>query len=530
MLKREYAVKRFYLKGNSSGKIYETSTEDGVHFTFNMPDEGVSIYTEVGIFKRLSYELIHCTSSNNQNIVFPGDEISFTLYPEEGGYEYCYVLSDDVTLNQDPENKNKYSFIMPDKNVLVKGVYLLHNHIHDGKTFFVWDQPDKVPAIDGSFALGADVTLEKSWIQKESFDVCLNGHTFSCKSAIQVDKQKALNIYDCSDSGSGKIVSAGSKLAINASSGTMNMYGGTITGFDTAIITSNGHINIFKGTVSTTGIVFSLGRYSSLTVGSESDSSPSSVFISGELEYRDGTKIKLNSGFYDERAYDDFGYYRGSLFPEGKGFIETSEYEGYSFTVGNTGPFKITIVSDGNGTVTSYPDSSAKTNETVTLTVSSDEGYELDSLTVKDKDRTPISVTDNKFTMPAKDVTVEANFKKITYNITYDLNGGTLHEGETNPTKYSVDSENITLINPSKEHNTFLGWTGTETPNPSTNITIPKGSTGDREYTANWETEKYLATFYAEDGTTILQSSKVPYGTVPSYTGSTPAKESTAQY
>ncbi|MBQ9814930.1 MAG: InlB B-repeat-containing protein, partial [Lachnospiraceae bacterium] len=56
--------------------------------------------------------------------------------------------------------------------------------------------------------------------------------------------------------------------------------------------------------------------------------------------------------------------------------------------------------------------------------------------------------------------------------------------------------------------------------------------TGNATYTAKWKTtvNEYTITFVDEDGTTVLQSGKVPYGTVPAYTGDEPTKEATAEY
>ena len=42
---------------------------------------------------------------------------------------------------------------------------------------------------------------------------------------------------------------------------------------------------------------------------------------------------------------------------------------------------------------------------------------------------------------------------------------------------------------------TFLGWTGTDAQLPEKNLTVPKGSAGDRKYTANWERNRYTVTF-----------------------------------
>ncbi|MBP5469037.1 MAG: InlB B-repeat-containing protein [Candidatus Riflebacteria bacterium] len=72
-----------------------------------------------------------------------------------------------------------------------------------------------------------------------------------------------------------------------------------------------------------------------------------------------------------------------------------------------------------------------------------------------------------------------------TYSITYELDGG--EPTGSNPTSYDENTDDISLSNPTKEGYTFTGWTGTDLDNPTTQVIIEKGSTGNREYTANWK-------------------------------------------
>ena len=72
----------------------------------------------------------------------------------------------------------------------------------------------------------------------------------------------------------------------------------------------------------------------------------------------------------------------------------------------------------------------------------------------------------------------------ITYEIVYDLGEGELTI--PNPTSYNVETETFSLNKPTKIGYTFLGWTGTNGDTPEKNLTIERGSTGDREYIANW--------------------------------------------
>ncbi len=84
------------------------------------------------------------------------------------------------------------------------------------------------------------------------------------------------------------------------------------------------------------------------------------------------------------------------------------------------------------------------------------------------------------------DHTIVANWEKHVYNITYDLAGGVLEPGKTNPSSYDIESDAFTLNNPTRAEYGFIGWTGPGLSEPTKNVTVSKGSTGDRKYTANW--------------------------------------------
>ena len=87
-------------------------------------------------------------------------------------------------------------------------------------------------------------------------------------------------------------------------------------------------------------------------------------------------------------------------------------------------------------------------------------------------------------TMPAKVMTVTAQWRINQYTISYNLNNGT---ATGNPDSYTVESDAITLNTPTRPGYTFTGWSGTGlTGENNLTVTIPKGSTGDRSYTAHW--------------------------------------------
>ena len=98
-------------------------------------------------------------------------------------------------------------------------------------------------------------------------------------------------------------------------------------------------------------------------------------------------------------------------------------------------------------------------------------------------------------TMPAESHIYTAIWERETYQITYDLNGGSMKSGEKNPTTYNVDTTVFKLKNPVRAGYTFTGWSGTKITGVSDNVSVKQGSTDNRTYKANWRENTYQITF-----------------------------------
>ncbi len=107
-----------------------------------------------------------------------------------------------------------------------------------------------------------------------------------------------------------------------------------------------------------------------------------------------------------------------------------------------------------------------------------------------------------------KVVTMYAQWKPIAYAITYNLNGGEV--ATENPATYTIETPNFTLMNPTREGYTFLGWTGTDLLDVTQAVTIVKGSIGDRTYTANWQLNEYKVTIAATVNGSVEASTLTP--------------------
>ena len=167
-----------------------------------------------------------------------------------------------------------------------------------------------------------------------------------------------------------------------------------------------------------------------------------------------------------------------------------------------------------------------KTNQKIQLSsyITTKDGYSFSSWTDSHgKVETSVTGKKSKNGMPANQ-TVYANWTIINYNISYNLDGGV---ATGNPDSYNIESSSFTLVNPTKEHYTFTGWTGTDLTDKTITVTVPTGSFGDRVYTANFEINKYTLTFNTNGGSSI-KSEEFDYNTevdlanyVPTKTGYT---------
>ena len=119
---------------------------------------------------------------------------------------------------------------------------------------------------------------------------------------------------------------------------------------------------------------------------------------------------------------------------------------------------------------------------------------------------------DTKYTFGSTlsdNITLTAKFSNpINYDITYNLDGGTA----TNPATYNVESDAITLNNPLKTGYTFTGWSGTGlTGENNMAVTIAKGSTDDRAYTAHFSQNNYTVKFDTNGGSSISDKAGVTW-------------------
>ena len=97
------------------------------------------------------------------------------------------------------------------------------------------------------------------------------------------------------------------------------------------------------------------------------------------------------------------------------------------------------------------------------------------------------------------DKTYIENWELTEYNITMDLNGGSGQEKVV----YTMTDEDFELPTPTRNGYEFVGWTGEDITTPQTSVKIPKGSTGNKAYTANWQVIEYTITLDTNGGPVV---------------------------
>lgn len=133
--------------------------------------------------------------------------------------------------------------------------------------------------------------------------------------------------------------------------------------------------------------------------------------------------------------------------------------------------YSITINTMENGSVNASKTSGIAAGEIITLTVTADSGYELDTLSVKNGDAEVSVSDDNSFTMPAANVTVSATFKSkntipndfvkvIGATVSNVIDGSSIFTGDvyTIPTMYVCNHE-VTQ----KEYETYCDYSSNKT-------------------------------------------------------------------
>lgn len=186
------------------------------------------------------------------------------------------------------------------------------------------------------------------------------------------------------------------------------------------------------------------------------------------------------------KDYSTFGgWFLDAEFTQPITSIDPTMYEGvtvYALWV----PIEATVNYDANGGSVSKENETVNLGDNYILPTPVRPGYKFDGWYDGD---TLVSINFCWTNLDDLVIDLVAKWTIEEYEIKYNLDGGKFADSVTLVTKYTIDTETFKLPIPTKSGAYFVGWSwsGGST---SASMAVTKGSTGDREYTAIWTTEK----------------------------------------
>ena len=153
-------------------------------------------------------------------------------------------------------------------------------------------------------------------------------------------------------------------------------------------------------------------------------------------------------------------------------------------TVGGSGEvYSLLSVNGGTAspTVSHNSKTYGKAGSEITLTPDIPSGYELTKWNFSAND---VTVSENKFTMPFKVITVTAQFGLCTFSINYELNGGSINSG--NVTEYTYGNGAILPTDVTKANCTFAGWYDNADYTGEPVTAISDSEKDNKKYWARW--------------------------------------------
>ena len=379
--------------GPSVGKILELQNDDPAdlsesrEYTFTMPEEPYNVlvtanFTGIPLFNVTVASSEHGTVTADKSQAAEGETVTLTITPDPG-YEidelYYMKGTDKVTITGT-------SFQMPAGDVEIHATFKKSQALYLIGSFNGWNDATMVPLTKndegkwvGTQAMDANGTFKfkdenGTWIGAESNGNCIVQYEYVKNGAALHLAMPGTDF---------EIPVAGTwTFTVNRDSNPM-----------TVIISGDWYFRVetetpTNGTLSADKDKATEGETVTLTVN------PNEGYEIDELYYMKGTEKVTITGTSFQMPAGDVKVYAT---------FKQAEYN-------------ITVNSSENGSVTPSKDK-ATMGETITLTVSPAEGYELESLTVMAGNEA-VTVANNQFTMPASDVTITATFKKSTYTIT----------------------------------------------------------------------------------------------------------------
>ena len=92
--------------------------------------------------------------------------------------------------------------------------------------------------------------------------------------------------------------------------------------------------------------------------------------------------------------------------------------------------------------------------------------------------------------------TITFTYTPTSYNVTINCNGGSGVSSRT----YTIETATFTLGAPTRTGHTFNGWTGSNGNTAQQTVSVTKGSSGDKSYTAQWRANILTIKYHIDGG------------------------------
>lgn len=277
----------------------------------------------------------------------------------------------------------------------------------------------------------AELVLESGRVEGDSYAISGNGNPGRDNTKVTINGgvlyAKGTGIFQPQEGE--LIVNGGSiegKSGIEIRSGSLVVNGGVITGITKpreSEKNGNGTTTVGAGiavvqhtTTHDINIVINGGKIKGYTPFYQDSIEDNSDSTKVALSITNGEFVIINEGDYAVYSGDKEGFITGGVYSKDvneKYLSDTvvSKKVGDTFTVGKEHSVKIESVTAGKVEVDK---AKAIVGETVKLTLTPNEGYELSKLEVKTADGKTVEVKENAFVMPDAEVTVTAVYSKVT--------------------------------------------------------------------------------------------------------------------
>ncbi len=455
----------FYINDNTLGQPISMGTFDGGHFNLYFPNAGIYNFSYDPAGKTLVVTgdyLYNITVTNpatevtvDKTTAKAGETVTITVLSIPEGYEIDAVKVNDgaVEVILDEET-GKYTFAMPASNATVTVTFkaatytiTVAENIENGTV--------EAPA-SAQYGTEVNVTVTPDL----GYEVDALTYTVEGGEAVPIENNK--------------FTMPAGNVTINATFIPMDVkyyvaYGVGDNWGDTRVdklmeLVDNKYV--YNNLPLDNGMQFKIRKVVTNSAGSIVEDA---WFGVGEYHYqitaeRLGEEIELNSNNSQNLCIINTTTYGFSFDPATNKLIVTGSFL-----------YNINITEPTNGSVTTNPEGPVTAGTEVTIVPTPNDGYRVDVLTVTYGENQTVEVADNKFTMPAADVTVTVTFTKILTNnaLTWNVpaekgtvtatvdgetveNGGLVQEGKTvvvtvTPTaewtvsKVSVNNEDLTL-------------------------------------------------------------------------------------